>query len=146
MGSDGFKHKWSRTIDLNTKFDPTRVGLDPVEPFQGMSRNGFTVPLSQTPKRTPSAHCKQPDRSFIVLGTSQHGPEMLECGSMVCVNWGIYKQESAFPNMIIAEYVRYASALKMIIAIYVRYSSVPMSGTLLLFEQPQVCANSLSAH
>jgi hypothetical protein len=107
---EGFKHKWPRVYDINSKFDPTRAGLNPVQPFQGMAMTGFRAPLKDSPKnaeRTPSAKCRQPDRNFTVLGSSSYGPEMLECGSMLCVNWGIYKLQAEFPALVIGEFVKH---------------------------------------
>ena len=32
-----FSHKWQRIFDLNTKQDPSRAGVDPVAPFEGLT-------------------------------------------------------------------------------------------------------------
>lgn len=107
---DGFKHKWPRAYDLNSKFDPSRAGLDPVQPFQGMAITGFRAPVLDSNKaveRSLSAKCRQPDRSCTVLGSSSFGPEMLECGGMLCVNWGIYKLQAEFPSLVMEEFVKH---------------------------------------
>jgi len=104
---DTFEHRAHRVFDLNAKQDPSRAGMDLIEPFHGMSINGFTGPVSKPGPRRPSAKVRGPDRSCHVLANSQHGPELVETGRILGVNWPLSKLEAPLPNLVIQSYVQH---------------------------------------